>query len=174
MARAPAAAGTTHGPAPLPATLHAPDFLRLEHDELQALLNKLRSPLAVHTYLLLLTQMVYTSGEFLGGYARLMELMTPPAPERGRRREGPTYKQVRTAVADLIAVGLVNRGTTNEEQGQLRLFMAPRGKPKAPALKPATAPKPAAKPAPVAPKTPPKKAPTGFQHAAGAFAHLPY
>ena len=165
MARAPAAAGTTKGPAPLPATLHAPDFIRLEKTELQALLNKLRSPLALNTYLLLLTQMRYTDGEFLGGYARLMELMTPPAPERGRRRDGPTYKQVRTAVADLIAVGLVTRGDTNEEQGQLRLFMTPRGAPKAKALKPAKQPK-------TAPKTPPTKAPTGFQSAAGAFARL--
>lgn len=169
MPRAPAAAGTTRGPAPLPATLHAPDFLRLEQTELAALLNKIRSPLAVHTYLLLLTQMVYTSGEFLGGYARLMELMTPPAPERGRRRDGPTYKQVRTAVDDLIAVGLVHRGDTNEEQGQLRLFMTPRGKAKAAPLRPAAAP---AKAPQKATKTPPTKAPTAFQSAAGAFARL--
>jgi hypothetical protein len=108
---------------------------------LQTLLNKLRDPLAVHTYLLLLTQMVYTDGEFLGGYARLMELMTPPAPERGRRRDGPTYKQVRRAIDDLITCGLVTRGVKNEEQGQLRLFLAPRGKPKAAALRHATTPK---------------------------------
>ena len=161
MARAPAAAGTTGGRSPLPATLHAPDFLRLDKHELAALLNKLRSPLALHTYMLLLTQMVYTSGEFLGGYARLMELMTPPAPERGKRREGPTYKQVRTAVADLIAVGLVTRGETNEEQGQLRLFMAPRGKPKADTQRPAKA-----------RKTTPKQAPDGAKNPAGAFARL--
>jgi hypothetical protein len=163
MARAPAAAGTTKGPAPLPATLHAPAFIRLEHDELQSLLNKLRSPLALHTYMLLLTQMRYTDGEFLGGYARLIELMTPPAPERGRRRDGPTYKQVRTAVADLIAVGLVQRGDTNEEQGQLRLFMTPRGAPKAKPLKPAKQPK-------TAPQTPTKKAPDGAKNPSGAFA----
>lgn len=161
MASAPAAAGTTRGRAPLPATLHAPDYIRLEKLELAALLNKLRSPLAVHTYLLLMTQMVYTSGEFLGGYARLMELMTPPPPERGRRREGPTYKQVRTAVADLIAVGLVTRGDTNEEQGQLRLFLAPRGAPKQAAKKPATA-----------PQTTPNKAPAGAKNPAGALSRL--
>lgn len=136
MARAAPAAGTKSGPAPLPATLHAPDFLRLDRVELAALLNKLRDPLAVHTYLLLLTQMSYTQGEFLGGYARLMELMTPPKPERGLSKAGPTYKQVRTAVDDLITVGLVTRGDQNAEQGQLRLYMAPRGKPKTPPLKP--------------------------------------
>ena len=148
MARAPAAAGTTAGPAPLPATLHAPDFLRLDRVELAALLNKLRDPLAVHTYLLLLVQMSYTQGEFLGGYARLMELMTPPPPERGRSKPGPTYKQVRTAVDDLIAVGLVTRGDQNESQGQLRLYMAPRGgKPKKPTVrKPETPSKATSKP----------------------------
>lgn len=161
MPRAAAAAGTKHGPSPLPATLHAPDFLRLTRDELQSLLNKLRDPIALHTYMLLLTQMVYTEGEFLGGYARLMELMTPPAPERGKRREGPTYKQVRRAVDDLIAVGLVTRGDKNEEQGQLRLFMAPRGKPKAAPVRAANA-----------PKTPPEKAPAGAKNPAGAFARL--
>jgi hypothetical protein len=158
MARAPAASGTSKGPAPLPATLHAPAFLRLQHDELQTLLNKLRSPLALHTYLLLLTQMRYTDGEFLGGYARLMELMTPPAPERGRRREGPTYKQVRTAVADLITVGLVTRGEHNEAQGELRLFMTPRGNDNQRPTK--------------APKTTPKQAPDGAKNPAGAFARL--
>lgn len=165
MARAPAAAGTTKGPAPLPATLHAPDFIRLEKTELQALLNKLRSPLALNTYLLLLTQMRYTDGEFLGGYARLIELMTPPAPERGKRMPAPSMWDVRKAVADLIALGLVTRGEKNEEQGQLRLFMAPRGKPKAPALSASKAPQ-------VATKTPPKKAPSGPKNPAGAFARL--
>lgn len=161
MARAPAAAGTTKGPAPLPATMHAPAFLRLQNDELQTLLNKLRSPLALHTYMLLLTQMSYTEGEFLGGYARLMELMTPPPPERGRRREGPTYKQVRTAIDDLIASGLVTRGEKNAEQGELRLFMAPRGKPKAAPLKSS-----------MASKAITKRAPDGAKNPAGAFARL--
>lgn len=161
MARAPAAAGTNKGPAPLPATLHAPAFIRLEHDELQSLLNKLRSPLALHTYMLLLTQMRYTDGEFLGGYARLIELMTPPAPERGKRMPAPSMWDVRKAVADLIALGLVTRGEKNEEQGQLRLFMAPRGKPKAPVLRPAKA-----------PKTTTKQAPVGAKNPAGAFARL--
>jgi len=143
MARAPDAAGTKNGPAPLPATLHVPDFIRLDKQDLSGLLNKLRSPLAVHTYLLLLTQMCYTDGEFLGGYARLMELMTPPPPERGRRCKGPSYDQVRNAVDDLIQVGLVTRGEQNAKQGQLRLFMAPRGKPKTATLK---APKTPSKP----------------------------
>lgn len=121
------AAGESGGRAPYAATLaNVPDFMRLEANELLVLLNVLRDPLAVHLYLLLLTQMDYTGGEFMSSYARLMELMTPPAPERGRRRSGPSYKQVRTALDSLIACGLVNRGLKNAEQGQLRLHLASR------------------------------------------------
>lgn len=125
------AAGASGGRAPYPAAIHVPDFMRLEGHELVSLLQVLRDPLAVHLYLLLLTQMQYTSGEFLSSYARLMELMTPPTPERGRRRSGPSYKQVRTALQALVSVDLVRRGRDNEAQGQLRLRLASRARPKA-------------------------------------------
>lgn len=128
------AAGAKGGPAPLPAALHVPDYLRLEGDELHAVLAILRDPLAVHLYLLLLVQMKFTNGEFLASYARLIELCTPPQPERGRRRKGPSMKQVRRAVDDLAAVGLVIRGDGNEAQGQLRLFLTPRKNAQKPAL----------------------------------------
>lgn len=140
MARAPAAAGTTRGPAPLPAVIHAPAFVRLEKTEIASLLNKLRSPLALHVYMLLRCEMQFTTGQYLGGYARLMELLTPPIPERGRRRPAPTYKQVRNAVAELISVGLVERGDKNEEQGELRLFLQPLGATKQAASIPRKAP----------------------------------
>lgn len=120
------AAGEHGGRAPLPAALHTPDFLRLEGWELWELLNRLRDPIATSLYLLLLVQMRYTDGHFLGTYARLMDLMTPPIPERGRRRPGPTYKQLRNAVDDLIRAGLVKRGPKNAEQGELRLYLVPR------------------------------------------------
>ena len=129
-ARNPPAAGASGGRAPYPAAIHTPDFMRLEGAELVTLLQVLRDPLAVHLFLLLLVQMQYTSGEFLSSYARLIELMTPPTPERGRRRSGPTYKQVRNALAALISVDLVRRGSDNEAQGQLRLKLAARLKPK--------------------------------------------
>ncbi|HNJ44833.1 MAG TPA: hypothetical protein PLA33_01765 [Ottowia sp.] len=121
------AAGAPGGAEPRLAALHTPQFLRLEAVELVILLNVLRDPLAVHLYLLLLAQMRYTEGHFLGTYARLMDLMTPPAPERGRRRGGPTYKRVRDALADLVEAGLVRRDERNESQGQLRLWLAARG-----------------------------------------------
>lgn len=128
------AAGAKGGPAPLPAGLQVPAFLRLEGDELHAVLNVLRDPLVGHLYLLLLVQMRFTNGEFLASYARLMKLCTPPQPERGRRRPGPTYKQLRRAVDDLEAAGLVRRAEGNEAQGQLRLYLTPRKNAQKPAL----------------------------------------
>lgn len=126
------AAGASGGRAPLLAHLETPAFMRLDGAELVTLLQVLRDPLAVHLYLLLLVQMRFTEGEFLSSYARLMELMTPPTPERGRRRVGPTYKQLRRALDDLVATGLVNRGSDNQSQGQLRLHLQPRKTPTKP------------------------------------------
>lgn len=104
--------------------------MRLEGTELVSLLHVLRDPLSVHLYLLLLVQMQYSDGHFLGTYARLMDLMTPPAPERGRRRAGPTYKQLRNALESLVSAGMVRRDERNAEQGQLRLWLASRKKAK--------------------------------------------
>lgn len=113
----------------LPATLSVPEFLRLEQGELNSLLHVLRDPLATQIYLLLLAHADFKTGEFLGGYHRLMELCTPPIPERGRRRPGPSYWQVRRAVDDLIAARHVWRNAAaNEAQGQLRLKVTPRDK----------------------------------------------
>jgi hypothetical protein len=126
MGRSTPAAGASGGSRPLLAALHTPEFMRLEGLELVTLLSVLRDPLAVHMYLLLLVQMNYTEGHFMATYARLMDLMTPPVPERGRRRKGPSLKQVRNALDSLISVDLVRRGRDNESQGQLRLWLAPR------------------------------------------------
>lgn len=122
------AAGAPGGAAPRLAALRLPDFMRLEGTELVALLHVLRDPLAVHLYLLLLVQMQYSEGHFLGTYARLMDLMTPPEPERGRRRPGPSYKQLRNALDALVSAGMVRRDDHNQAQGQLRLWLASRKK----------------------------------------------
>ena len=111
---------------PFPAKLNVPEFVRLEQNELTATLDVLRCSHTFHLYALLLTQMRFTDGQFLGGYDRLIELMTPPRPERGRRRPGPTLWQVRRAVDDLISVGLVHRGAANAAQGELRLHLGSR------------------------------------------------
>lgn len=120
------AAGASGGRAPLPATFFTPGFVRLDAAELAALLHRYRDPLASHVFLLVAAHSVFESGEFLGGYARLMELCTPPQPERGPRRAGPSMWQMRRAVDDLVAAGLVRRGTENQAQGQLRLWIKPR------------------------------------------------
>lgn len=117
---------------PLPATHHAPEFLRLEHVELRVLMNVLRCPLATQIFMLVLAESDFKTGELVTNYARLIELCTPPAPERGRRVPGPTLKQVRNAVADLIAYNLVKRNAAkNEAQQMLRLYVRKRSKPQA-------------------------------------------
>lgn len=120
------AAGAPGGAQPRLAKLHTPDYLRLDKGELHTLLDMLRDPLVTHVFALLQAFSDFKTGEFLGTYARLMDLCTPPAPERGKRRAGPTYKQLRRVVDDLVAIGMAARGETNETQGQLRLYLAPR------------------------------------------------
>ena len=120
----PPAAGASGGRAPLPATYFFPArYLHLASPELQTMLNKLRDPLCTHLYLLIRGHSVFETGEFLGSYAGLMELCTPPQPERGVRRSGPSMKVVRNAISTLILAGLMQRGETNATQGQLRLFI---------------------------------------------------
>lgn len=117
----------------LPATFFVPEFLRLEKYELGSLLHVLRDPLATHVFLLLQAHSDFKTGEFLGGYHRLMELCTPPQPERGPRRPGPSYWQLRRVIDDLIKLALAKRDETqNALQGQLRLQLTPREKIAAP------------------------------------------
>ncbi|MDZ4102045.1 MAG: hypothetical protein U1E12_10260 [Hydrogenophaga sp.] len=112
-----------------PATIFAPEFLRLEHGELKRLLNVLRSPLATQVFLILLSQADFKTGQALLSYARLIELCTPPPPERGRRPAGPSLKQVRNAVDALIAANLIARNAErNAHQGMLHLRVRPRNK----------------------------------------------
>lgn len=118
------AAGTPQGPEPLPATFFPPQFARLNDEELRTLLHAERDSNLLHVYLLLRTGCDFTSGHMLTTYARLIELMTPPQPERGRRREGPTYKQLRTALDTLEAHDMIRRDLgSNAAQGQLRLYV---------------------------------------------------
>lgn len=107
---------------PLPATLFAPEFIRFDQVELQALLNKVRDPLCIAIYFLITTQCNFKTGELITNYPRLIELCTPPQPERGRRLSGPSLQQVRRAVNWLEESRLVVRNAAaNEAQGTLRL-----------------------------------------------------
>lgn len=115
------------------ATLFVPDFLTKYREELRVLLHVLHDPLVTHVYELLLAHCDLKTGEYQGGgYHRLIELSTPPQPERGRRRVGPTMKQMRDAVDDLVHHGLVRRDAKNSAQGTLRLWLTPRLRPELP------------------------------------------
>lgn len=115
---------------PLPATLFAPDYLTFENVELKALLNTLRDPLCIALYFLITTQADFKTGELVTNYPRLIELCTPPAPERGRRLPGPSLEQVRRALRWLEGANMVKRNTAaNEAQGTLRLRIRKRKKP---------------------------------------------
>lgn len=108
---------------PLPATLFLPDFLRLDRAELTPLL-RCGDPLTIALYLLLRAQCDFTSSELLTNYPRLMELMTPPQPERGRRMAGPTMKQVRRALDWLEGFRLIKRNAEkNFAQATLRIHV---------------------------------------------------
>lgn len=115
---------------PLPATLFAPDYLTFENVELKALLNTMRDPLCIALYFLIVAQSDFKTGELITNYPRLIELCTPPAPERGRRLPGPSLEQVRRAMRWLESCNLIKRNKeANEAQGTLRLRVRKRQKP---------------------------------------------
>ena len=119
------AAGASGGARPLPATFFPASYLNLDGEELRILLHVLRDVTATQVYLLIKAHCVFATGEFLGSYARLMELCTPPQPEHGRRRPGPSMQILRRCINDLVQHGLMVRGDTNMAQGQLRLWLVP-------------------------------------------------
>lgn len=119
------AAGASGGAAPLPATFFPARYMNLEGEELRLLLHVSRDAMVTQLYLLIRAHAVFKTGEFLASYARLIELCTPPQPERGKRRPGPSMWTVRRCVDDLVRLGLVQRGHGNEAQGELRLWLTP-------------------------------------------------
>ncbi len=124
------AAGHYGGAAPLAADIYVPDFLRLDRAELGVLLQMVRYPLATHVYMLLKAHSSFTTGEFLGSYARLISLCTPPATGRpGKTPEPPTIKQMRYALDLLEERHLISRNRANNAaQGQLRVRLVPAKK----------------------------------------------
>lgn len=112
---------------PLPATIFTPEFIQLGHVELQPLLNGLRDPLCSHLLLLIVTQGDFKTGHLVTSYARLIELCTPPQPERGRRLAGPTLKEMRRALEWLEGARLIKRDKAeNAAQGMLKLSVRRR------------------------------------------------
>ena len=121
---------------PLLAALNVPKFLRSEEHELHVLYTVLRDHTATHVFGLILIHADFDTGEFLGGYHRLIDLCTPPQPERGKRRPGPSMWTIRRVVEDLIKHGIVWRDAPkNAAQGQLRLWVTPRRKSDTPKTK---------------------------------------
>lgn len=112
---------------PLPATLFTPEFVTLQRVELKVLFNDLRSALYAQVYMLLVLHSNFKTGEVLTNYARLVELCSPPSREKGGRGKGPTERQIRYAIEQLILYGLVKRNAgANEAQGTLRLYVRKR------------------------------------------------
>lgn len=111
---------------PLPATVTVPDFLLCHGRELKTTLNDLCDSTCTHLLMLIICHSDFKTGWFLGSYARLQALSTPPKPEQGRRRDGPTLKEIRSALERLIAAGVVWRDASNLHNKQLRLRVWPR------------------------------------------------
>lgn len=122
------AAGHYGGRAPLDADVYVPDFLRLDRAELGVLLQLARYPLCTHLYLLLSSHADFSTGEFLGSYARLISLCRPPATGApGKTPAPPTIKQMRYALDLLENRHLITRNRSrNALQGQLRIKLTPR------------------------------------------------
>lgn len=115
---------------PLPATIFTPSFITLFDAELKHLLNTLRDPLCTQLLLLIVTQSDFKNGQLVASYARLRELCTPHAPERGRRMKGPTQDQVRRALDWLQGCDLIRRDKAeNAAQGMLKITVRRRNRP---------------------------------------------
>ncbi len=119
------AAGASGGAPVREADLWVPDFLRFDRPEMAAVLGT-RCATTISVYWLIVMHSDFSTGEFLGGYARLIALLTPPGGRRGPLPKGPTMWAVRKAVDTLVELHVLRRGATNEEQGQLRLYCHPR------------------------------------------------
>ncbi|MDZ7939277.1 MAG: hypothetical protein U5M53_13785 [Rhodoferax sp.] len=98
------------------------------HDlELNVLFHKLRNGLYTQVFCLLVIHSDFKTGEVLTNYARLADLCSPPAREKGGRGKGPTERQIRYAVEQLIEQKIVKRNAQkNEAQGMLRLYVRKR------------------------------------------------
>lgn len=92
--------------------------------ELEALINVCHDALATRVYLLLRAGCDFQSGELLTTYKRLRALCSPFRPQSGKRKLPWSYWQIRNAVGELEALGLVRRDTErNEAIGELRLYV---------------------------------------------------
>jgi hypothetical protein len=119
------AAGTRQGATPKLSLINPPDVLALRRDEMEAL-RKLSDYTTRGFYEALCEIADFETGEVHrdANYAELIAFGTPPRPQQGPRRAGPTYEQIRRMLRDLEAVGLVKRHSEfNAAQGRLLMML---------------------------------------------------
>jgi len=111
-----------------PTTISVPNFAVLHKRELKVLFNDLRWDRAAQVFMLLVLHSDFNTGAIpVTSYARLIDLCTPPSREKGGRAKGPTIKQMRYVIEQLIVCGLVKRNAEkNAAQGELRLYVRKR------------------------------------------------
>ncbi len=103
----------------------APQFAALMDDEVVAL--RLVPPWVRWLYLELVAMSDFKTGRIFTSYARLASLLDCDQPERGKRLDVPTLKQIRTALDTLNKMNLALRDKAgNEEKRELKILVRPR------------------------------------------------
>lgn len=103
----------------------APTFAALMDDEVIAL--RLVPAWVRWLYLELVAMSDFKTGLIYTSYARLASLLDCDQPERGRRLDTPTIKQIRTALDTLNTMNLALRDRKgNEDKRELKIFVRPR------------------------------------------------
>lgn len=103
----------------------APQFAALMDDEVIAL--RLIPPWMRWLYLELVAMSDFKTGLIYTSYARLASLLDCDQPERGKRLDVPTLKQIRSALDTLNDMQLALRDRAgNEEKRELKIFVRPR------------------------------------------------
>jgi hypothetical protein len=117
-----------------PTAIRAPNYMAWQKNEIHVIWNLLREAITIQIYGILVMESDYKTGEFSGTYNHIIELCTPPIPERGKRMPGPTMAQARRAIEQLVVNGLITRDADkNLAQGRLWLkVVTPRLKPELP------------------------------------------
>lgn len=119
------AAGTRQGKTPDLSLLNPPEVLVLRRDELLQL-RKLSDYTTRGFYEALCELSDFETGEVYrdASIAALQAFGTPPRPQQGPRRAGPSYEQIRRMLRELEALGLVRRDPAfNAAQGRLLMVL---------------------------------------------------
>lgn len=103
----------------------APTFAALTDEEVIAL--RLLPAWVRWLYLELVAMSDFKTGVVYASYARLASLLDCDQPERGKRLDTPTIKQIRTALDTLGRMNLALRDKAgNEDKRELKILVSPR------------------------------------------------